>query len=383
MGHHPRWRFFEAATCIIIGHIIRKVEYENDKPTIPKDDGVKIKRRGSKSNRPSCMEVHMGKAVYIHQTGSVDVLKWEDHEPGLPTEGLVKVRHEAIGLNYIDIYHRSGLYPLPRMPAILGLEGAGVVAAVGPGVTEFQIGDRVAYAGGPPGAYAQERLMPADRLVHLPDEIDSERAAAMMLKGMTTRYLLHGCYPVKAGDTILIHAAAGGVGSFVCQWAHQIGATVIGTVGSESKAAYAAERGCKYPILYQGEDFVDRVRQITAGEGVDVVYDSVGRATFMKSLDCLRPLGMMVSFGQSSGPVAPFDISILNAKGSLFLTRPSLMSYTAKRQDLLAHARDLFEVIRTGAVRVEINQRYELADAARAHADMMSRRTTGASLLLP
>jgi NADPH:quinone reductase len=405
-----RWSFFEAATCIIIGYIVGKVEQESANVAIrihgrfaqygcdPFGFNGFIKTRRalpflSGRGQPMVIaqgandhlktEVCMGKAVYIHQTGGADVLKYEDHDPGPPTEGLVKVRHKAIGLNYIDIYHRSGLYPLPQMPAILGLEGAGVVESVGPGITEFRIADRVAYAGGPPGAYAQERLMPADRLVQLPDDIDFERAAAMMLKGMTARYLLHGCYPVKAGDTILIHAAAGGVGSIVCQWARLIGATVIGTVGSESKAAYAAERGCNYPVLYQREDFVDKVRQITSGHGVDVVYDSVGRSTFLKSLDCLRPLGMMVSFGQSSGPVEPFNVSILNAKGSLFLTRPSLMSYTAKRQDLLAHARDLFEVIRNGAVRVEINQRYELADAARAHADMMARRTTGASLLLP
>lgn len=324
----------------------------------------------------------MGKAIFIHETGGADVLKWEDHDPGPPSQGLVRLRHEAVGLNYIDVYHRSGLYPLPRMPAILGLEGAGVVVAVGPGVSEFRTGDRVAYAGGAPGAYAHERLMPADRIVKLPDDIASEQAAAMMLKGMTARYLLHGCFAVQAGDTILIHAAAGGVGSMVCQWAHHLGATVIGTVGSEEKAAYAAGQGCDHPILYRQEDFAQRVKQITSGDGVDVVYDSVGQATFMKSLDCLRPLGTMVSFGQSSGPVGPFDIGILAARGSLFLTRPSLAAYTANRRDLQAHARDLFDVVGKGAVRVEINQRYALSDAALAHTDLMSRRTTGASVFV-
>ncbi|RJQ75034.1 MAG: quinone oxidoreductase [Desulfobacteraceae bacterium] len=325
----------------------------------------------------------MGKAVYIHKTGGVEVLKWEDHDPGPPAAGQVRVRHEFVGLNFIDIYHRRGLYPLPQLPWILGQEGAGVVEEVGPEVTGFRSGDRVAYASGPPGAYAQDRLMPANRLVKLPEGISTELAAATMLKGMTARYLLHGCYPVKAGDTILIHAAAGGVGSIVCQWAHHLGARVIGTVGSEAKAAYAAGHGCDFPILYRQEDFAAKVKQLTSGEGVNVVYDSVGQATFMKSLDCLRPLGTMVSFGQSSGPIAPFDLSVLAAKGSLFLTRPTLMTYTAKQRDLVAHAEDLFEMLLKDAVRVEINQRYALADAALAHTEMESRRTTGASVLVP
>ena len=325
----------------------------------------------------------MGYAVRIHKTGGTDVLQWEAHDPGDPQQGQVRVRHEAVGLNFIDVYHRTGLYPLPQLPAILGSEGAGIVEAVGPQVSGLSVGDRVAYGGGPPGAYAQERLIPADRLVKLPDGIGTELAAAVMLKGMTSRYLLHGCYRVKAGDTILVHAAAGGVGSIVCQWASHLGATVIGTVGSESKAAYAAERGCKHPILYKKEDFAAKVRQLTSGEGVAAVYDSVGRDTFMKSLDCLRPLGTMVSFGQSSGSVAPFDVGLLAARGSLFLTRPTLMTYTAKRQDLEAHARDLFQVLLDGAVRVEVRQRYPLSQAARAHDDLESRRTTGASLLLP
>ena len=325
----------------------------------------------------------MGKAVRIHKTGGADVLQWEDHDPGSPKEGQVRVRHEAIGLNFIDIYHRIGFYPLPQLPAILGSEGAGVVEAVGPQVTGFRIGDRVAYAGGPTGAYAQQRLIPADRLVKLPEGIGSDLAAAVMLKGMTARYLLYGCYRVKPGDVILIHAAAGGVGSIVCQWAAYLGATVIGTVGSESKAVYAAERGCAHPILYREEDFAARVKQLTSGQGVAAVYDSVGRDTFLKSLDCLRPMGTMVSFGQSSGPVAPFDVGLLAAKGSLFLTRPTLMTYTAKRQDLEIHAGDLFNVLLKGAVRVGINQRYALSEAARAHKDLESRRTTGASLLQP
>lgn len=325
----------------------------------------------------------MIKAVRIYETGGPDVLRWEPFDPGSPGTGEVRVRHEAVGLNFIDIYHRIGLYPLPGLPAVLGMEGAGIVEAVGPEVTEVQVGDRVAYAGVPPGAYAQQRLIPAHRLVKLPDEVGTEQAAAVMLKGMTARYLLYGCYRVKPGDTILVHAAAGGVGTLLCQWAHHLGATVIGTVGSKEKAAYVAELGCDFPVLYQEEDFVERVRTITFGVGVNAVYDSVGQATFMRSLDCLRPMGTIALFGQSSGPVASFDPSILAAKGSLFLTRPSLMAYTAQRQDLLAHAADLFDVIKKGVVRVEINQRYPLAEVARAHQDMESRRTTGASLLLP
>jgi NADPH2:quinone reductase len=310
-------------------------------------------------------------------------MHWEAHDPGPPGQGEVRLRHEAIGLNFIDIYHRTGLYPLPKWPVVIGLEGAGIVTAVGSGVDGARVGDRVAYAGVPPGAYAQERLMPAHRLVPLPKDIDMEQAAAVMLKGMTTRYLLYGCHAVQPGDKILIHAAAGGVGSMVCQWARHLGATVIGTVGSEEKASYAAQRGCDHPILYGKEDFVAKVKSLTGGEGVDVVYDSVGQATFLRSLDCLKPLGTLVAFGQASGPITPFDPSLLAAKGSLFLTRPSLMTYTARRSDLLAHAADLFAVIREGAVRVEINQRYPLAEAARAHQDLESRRTTGQSVLLP
>ena len=325
----------------------------------------------------------MAKAIIMHEIGVPEVLRWEEYDPGKPGPGEVLLRHEAVGLNYIDIYHRSGLYPLPSLPAIPGMEGGGLVEAIGDSVTEVSVGDRVAYAGLPPGAYAEVRIIPAHRLVKLPDSISTRQGAAMMLQGMTARYLLHGCYQVKTGDTILIQAAAGGVGLIVCQWAKYLGATVIGTVGSQEKAELAKTRGCHYPIRYREEDFVSKVKEITQGKGVDVVYDSVGQTTFMKSLDCLRPLGMMVSFGQSSGPIPPFDLGILGAKGSLFLTRPSLMVYTAKREDLLAHARDLFEVVEKGAVKIEIRQTYPLAEAAQAHRDLEGRTTSGSSLLIP
>jgi len=325
----------------------------------------------------------MAKAVIIHETGGPEVLRWEEYDPGQPKMGEILLRQEAVGLNFIDVYHRTGLYPLPTLPAIPGMEGAGVVEAVGEGVSEFSVGDRVAYAGLPPGAYAEVRIIPADRLVKLPEFISTRQAGAMMLQGMTARYLIRGCYEVKAGDRILIHAAAGGVGSIVCQWAKSLGAVVIGTVGSSEKADLAERHGCDHPILYRDEDFVSRVKEITRGRGVDVVYDSVGQSTFMKSLDCLRPMGMMVSFGQSSGPIAPIDTGILAAKGSLFLTRPSLMTYTARREDLLAHACDLFTVVEKGMVKVEVRQTYPLAEAFRAHRELESRKTTGSILLIP
>ncbi len=325
----------------------------------------------------------MSKAIVISETGGPEVMQWKDIATGPPGSGEALVRHEAVGLNYIDVYHRSGINPLPAFPAIPGMEGAGVVEAVGKGVTEVAVGDRVAYAGLPTGAYAQSRNMPADRLVRLPEEISTEQAAAMMLQGMTARYLLIACYPVKSGDVILIHAAAGGVGSIVSQWARYLGATVIGTVGTEEKAAFARAHGCDHPIVYAKEDFVDRVKEITGGNGVQVVYDSVGQATFLKSLDCLRPRGMMVAFGQSSGPVPPLDIGLLSVKGSLFLTRPTLMTYTAKREDLVVHARDLFDVVLKGKVKVEIRQRYPLAEAVRAHRDLEARKTTGSTILIP
>jgi NADPH2:quinone reductase len=325
----------------------------------------------------------MGKAIWMHETGGPEVLRWEDHDPGQPGPGEALVRHEAVGLNYIDVYHRSGLYPLPSLPGIPGMEGAGIVEGIGEVVSEVKVGDRIAYAGLPPGAYAETRIMPADRLVQLPEAISTRQGAAMMLQGMTARYLLRGCYDVKSGDTVLIHAAAGGVGLIVCQWAKHLGATVIGTVGSPEKAELARTNGCDHPILYQEEDFVARVKEITQGRGVDVVYESIGQLTFMQSLDCLRPLGMMVSFGQASGPIPPLDISVLAAKGSLFLTRPSLMAYTAQREDLLAHARDLFDVVEKGVVKIEIHQTYPLAEAAQAHRDLEGRRTTASSLLIP
>ncbi len=325
----------------------------------------------------------MTHAIKMHRTGGPEVLVWEEYEPGTPGPGEVRIVHEAIGLNFIDVYHRTGLYPLPSLPAVPGLEGAGRVEMVGEGVTELVKGDRVAYAGVPPGAYAEVRCMPAHRLVKLPEAISSREAAAMMLQGMTARYLLKGCFAVRPGTIILIHAASGGVGSIVCQWARHIGATTIGTVGSPEKAALARENGCSHTVLYRDEDFVAAVKEITKGRGVDVVYDSVGQTTFMKSLACLRPMGTMVSFGQSSGSVAAFDPGLLAANGSLFLTRPSLMHYTAKREDLLVHAQDLFAAMTSGAVKANIRQEYALKDAAQAHRDLEERKTTGSTILLP
>ncbi len=325
----------------------------------------------------------MTKAIRIYETGGPEVMRWEDVDPGKPEPGEALVRHEAVGLNFIDVYHRTGLYPLPALPATPGMEGSGIVEAIGEGVAEVAVGDRVAYAGIPPGAYAEVRRIPAHRLVQLPEKISFQQGAAMMLQGMTARYLLRGCYDVKKGDTILIHAAAGGVGSIVCQWAKHLGATVIGTVGSPAKAELARAHGCDHPILYNDEDFTARTKEITGGNGVDVVYDSVGQATFMQSLDCLRPMGMMVSFGQASGSVPPLDLGELAARGSLFLTRPSLMAYTAARKDLLNHAGDLFEVVQSGAVKIEVNQTYPLAEAARAHRDLEARKTTGSTILIP
>lgn len=319
-------------------------------------------------------------AIRIHQTGGPEVMRWEKVEVGQPGPGEVRLRHSAVGLNFIDVYHRTGLYPI-QTPATPGLEAAGTVEEVGADVTELKVGDRVAYASPPMGAYAEARLMPADRLVKLPDGISDKQAAAMMLRGMTARYLLRQTYAVKRGDRILIHAAAGGVGLIVCQWAKHLGATVIGTVGSDEKAALAKAHGCDHPIVYTREDFVARVNEITNGEKVAVVYDSVGKDTFMKSLDCLKPLGMMVSFGQSSGPVAAFDPSILSAKGSLFLTRPTVMKYTERREDLVANASDLFDVVRQGQVKIEIGQTYPLKDAAQAHRDLEARNTTGSTVL--
>ncbi|MEW6515219.1 MAG: quinone oxidoreductase [Pseudomonadota bacterium] len=324
----------------------------------------------------------MTHAIRIHETGGPEVLRWEEVGVGETAPNEARVRHAAVGLNFIDIYHRSGLYPLP-LPSGLGLEGAGVVEAVGSAVTDIKAGDRVAYAGGPPGAYAEVRNIPADRLVKLPDSIDFNTAAAMMLQGMTAQYLLRRTYRVQPGDTILIQAAAGGVGLIVCQWAKALGATVIGTVSSDEKAALAKAHGCDHPIIYTRENFVARVKEITNGEGVPVVYDSIGKDTFTGSLDCLRPLGMMVTFGNASGPVPPVDTLELSKRGSLFLTRPSLFAYVAKRADLLATAQELFDVVVSGKVKIEVNQTYTLKDAAQAHIDLAARKTTGSTILLP
>ncbi len=321
----------------------------------------------------------MTHAIRMQKTGGPEVLSWEEISLPKPGQGEVRIRHTAIGLNYIDTYHRSGLYPLP-LPTTIGSEAAGVVEELGPGVTDLKIGDRVAYGGGPLGSYAEARNVAADRLVPLPAGVTDQQAAAMMLKGMTAQYLIRRTYTVKRGDTILIHAAAGGVGLIVCQWAKHLGATVIGTVGSDEKAKLAKAYGCDHPIVYTREDFVSRVNELTGGKKLPVVYDSVGKDTFMKSLDCLQPLGLMALFGASSGAVDKFDLGILAAKGSLYITRPSLGSYTAKRADLLATAKDLFDVVKSGAVKIEVNQTYPLKEAAKAHRDLQDRKTTGSTI---
>ncbi len=323
----------------------------------------------------------MTHAIIIHEQGGPEVMTWEEVAEVAPGPGQVSIRHKAVGLNYIDCYHRSGLYPL-EMPTGIGMEGAGTVEAVGDGVTDIAVGDRVAYASGPPGSYAELRNIAADRVVLLPDSIDDETAAAMMLQGMTTQYLIRSTYRVKAGDTVLFHAAAGGVGLIACQWLKQLGATVIGTVGSAEKAALAKAHGCDHPIVYTTENFVERVRDITDGKGVPVVYDSVGKDTYEGTLDCLAPRGLFVSFGNSSGPIENFNPGALAAKGSLYFTRPTLMTYTDSRADLQASAKELFEAVGKG-VKIEINQRYALKDAAQSHRDLEARKTTGSTILLP
>ena len=324
----------------------------------------------------------MPHAIRIHQTGGPEVLLWEEVDVPAPAAGEATVRHHAVGLNFIDTYHRTGLYPLP-LPAGIGLEGAGVVEAVGDGVTEVRVGDRVAYAGGPVGAYAEVRNIPAHRLLRQPDSITFNTAAAMMLQGLTAAYLLRRTYRVQPGDAVLIHAAAGGVGLIACQWAKALGATVIGTVGSPAKAALARAHGCDHVINYSTENFTQRVREITGGEGVPVVYDGVGKDTFMGSLDSLRPLGMLVTYGNASGPVPPFDLLQLSQKGSLFVTRPTIVHYTARRADLEALGAELFEIVASGKVRIEVNQTYPLKDAAQAHRDLEARKTTGSTILVP
>jgi NADPH2:quinone reductase len=324
----------------------------------------------------------MVQAIRIQQPGGPEAMKWQEIDLPAPGPGQARVRHTAVGLNYIDTYHRSGLYPLP-LPAGIGMEGAGIVEAVGPDVKDLVEGDRVAYAAGPPGSYSEARIIAADRLVKIPEGVSDQQAAAMMLKGMTTQYLIRRTYKVKAGDTILMHAAAGGVGLILCQWAAALGATVIGTVGSKDKAELARAHGCHHTILYKEEDFVARVKEITGGKGVPVVYDGVGKDTFMKSLDCLSPLGLMVAFGQSSGNVPPLELGVLSAKGSLFVTRPTLMTYTAKREDLVAATSDLFDIVKSGKVRIDINQTYPLKEVVQAHQDLEARKTTGSTVFLP
>lgn len=325
----------------------------------------------------------MSHAIRFHQTGGPEVLRWEAVELAPPAAGELRLRQHAVGLNYIDTYHRSGLYPLPKLPSGLGLEGAGVVEAVGEGVTGFAVGDRVAYAHGPLGAYAEARNLPADRAVKLPDAISFEQGAAMMLQGLTAQYLLRRTHRVQAGETILVHAAAGGVGSILVQWAKALGATVIGTVGSDEKAERVRALGCDHVIVYSREDFVARVKDITGGRGVRVAYDSVGRDTFLRTLDCVQRLGLIALFGNASGAVEPFDPLLLAQKGGLFLTRPILAQYIATRTELDEMAADLFEVVLSGKVRIDVNQRFALRDAAEAHRALEGRRTTGASVLLP
>ena len=324
----------------------------------------------------------MPKAIRIQQQGGPEVMKWEDVQVGDPGPGEARVRHKAVGLNFLDTYQRSGLYKI-ALPSGMGNEGSGIVEAVGPGVTQVKVGDRVAYTGGPVGAYAEVRSMPAERLVVLPEGISFETGAAMMLKGCTAEYLLRQTYKVKAGETILFHAAAGGVGLIACQIAKAIGATVIGTVGSDEKAKLARAHGCDHTIVYTRENFVERVKQLTDGKGVPVVYDGVGKDTFMQSLDCLRPRGLMVSFGNASGAVGPTDLGILAAKGSLYVTRPTLNTYAAKRDDLLELTKDLFDLVKSGKVKIEVNHRYPLKDAVQAHRDLEARKTTGSTVFVP
>lgn len=324
----------------------------------------------------------MANAIRVHEYGGPDKLKWEAIEIGAPGQGQIKLKQHAIGVNYIDTYHRTGLYKQPTMPFTLGTEGAGEITAVGPGVTDLKIGDRVAYAQ-PIGAYATERLMPADRAVKIPEGIDYKTAAAMMLQGMTVRYLLRKTYKVGPGTTLLWHAAAGGVGLIACQWAKSLGATIIGTAGSDEKCKLATAAGATHVINYTTENFVERVKAITGGKLCDVVYDSIGKDTYPASLDCIKPLGLFVTFGNASGPITGVDYGVLAAKGSLYVTRPSLMSYVASRADLLETANDLFDVVKRGVVKISVNHTYPLQEAAQAHRDLEARKTTGSIVLLP
>jgi NADPH:quinone reductase len=325
----------------------------------------------------------MTRAVRIHRTGGPEELRLDDVELPAPGPGEALVRHSAIGINYLDTYHRSGLYPLPSLPSGIGGEAAGVVEAVGAGVTEVEPGQRVAYVSGSPGAYAEARVVKAERLVPLPDGISEETAAAVLLKGMTVEFLIRRAYRVERGQSVLFHAAAGGVGLIACQWLRELGATVIGTVGSDAKAELARANGCTHPIVYTRDNFVEGVRALTGGKGVPVVYDSVGKATFEASLDCVTPRGLVVSFGNASGKPPPLDLQLLSLKGSLFVTRPTLFHYTATRAELLASAAALFELVQGGKITVRIGQRWPLAEAASAHRALESRATTGSSLLIP
>ena len=322
-------------------------------------------------------------AVRIHKTGGPEELRYEQIEVGEPAAGEARVRHTAIGLNFTDVHFRTGRYPLPSLPHVIGMEAAGIVEAVGAGVTEVMAGDRVAYASEKPRAYAQAVVMPVARLIKLPDGLDDETAAAAILKGLTAQYLIRGAYPVKSGETILIHAAAGGVGLILCQWARHLGATVIGTVSTEQKAALARENGCEHPILYTKEDVVARVRELTGGKGLPVVFDGVGGSTFEISLKCLRRRGMCVSYGTAGGPIPPFDLFRLNRMGSLYVTSAGLADYIAERSEMLERAEDLFGVLKSGAVKVKVSARYKLADAAQAHRDLEARKTVGSVILVP
>ena len=323
------------------------------------------------------------KAIRVHAPGGPESMKLEEMPTPTPAAGQAQVKLEACGVNYIDTYFRMGMYPSPvGLPFVAGNEGAGEVIAVGPGVSDLKVGDRVAYVVAL-GGYSVERLLPAERAVKLPDNISYEQAAGMMLKGMTAQYLLNRTFKVEKGTTILMHAAAGGVGQILCQWANHLGATVIGTVGSTEKAEIAKKNGCHHTILYREEDFVARVKEITGGKLCDVVYDGIGKTTFPASLDCIRPLGMFASFGSASGQIEAFNINILQTKGSLFATRPTLNNYVAKREDLVATANDLFKVVGSGAVKIPVNQKYPLKDARKAHEDLEARETTGSTILIP
>lgn len=324
----------------------------------------------------------MTHAIRIHETGGPEKMVWEDIPLPSPKPGEALIRHKAVGLNFIDVYFRTGLYKAPSLPAIIGMEASGVVEAIGEGVTEVAVGDRVAYATGPIGAYAEARCLKADRLVKMPDAIGFEQAAAMMLQGMTAAFLIKKCYPVQAGQTVLVHAAAGGVGLIMCQWLKHLGCTVIGVVGTEEKATLARAHGVSHALL-TSDDVPARVKEITGGAMLPVVFDSVGRDSFNISLDCLAPFGMLVSYGNASGPVAVPDLGILAAKGSLYVTRPTLATYTAKHEDLIARANDLFEVVASGAVQIRVNQTFALKDAADAHRALEARKTTGSTVLIP